>query len=231
MMSQRFPGKVLLPLRGRPVLSWVIRAALESQVFQRVIVATSVDRSDDEVAKLAELSGATPIRGHMNDVLERYVQALDAFPALAFVRLTGDCPLIDPELIRLMVTAFDASDLDYLSTTLPRTLPRGMDVEVVSASALESAHLEASGAHRAHVTSFIYARPTRFRLGGFTFRPNTSRFRVTVDVPEDLRAISAIVESTGDRPPGWREVVAILRMRPDIVAINADVRQKPLRDG
>lgn len=232
MGSSRLPGKVLRPLGGGSVLAWVVRAAALSQAAERVVVATSVAPVDDVVASAATALGVEVHRGSEHDVLSRFIGALEGRDdATTVVRLTADCPLLDPSLIRGCVGAFAALTTDYLSTVGPRTLPRGLDVEVTTAGALRVADRRASGADRAHVTSFLYREPEQFRVTGVTFAPAADDLRVTLDTPEDARAIEEIVAELGDRPPPWQDVVALLRRRPDIVAMNADVRQRPLSEG
>jgi spore coat polysaccharide biosynthesis protein SpsF len=230
--STRFPGKVLEELGGRPVLEWVIRAARAASQVDEVIVATSTVPDDDAVAALASSLGAHVVRGSENDVLSRFVAALDAYPADAVVRLTADCPLLDPNLIDAVAGAWAAvPTLDYVSTVLVRSLPRGMDIEVVTAGALRAVDRMATGHDRVHVTSAVYADPTAYRLLGLSVTPPANDLRVTLDTQEDLALLRALVAELPDAPPEWRDVVAILRRRPDLVAINANVVQKPLEAG
>lgn len=232
MGSSRLRGKVLRPLGGRPVLSWVVRAAFASNAVDDVVVATTVDSGDDDVEALAVREGARVVRGGVDDVLSRFVGALEGVAgAIPVVRLTADCPLLDPALIRSCVLTFGACDVDYLSTVTPRSLPRGLDVEVVAAEVLRQVAGEATGAHRAHVTSFVYANPQRFRVAGLTFQPPAHDLRVTLDTEDDASLLDAVVAELGDRPPAWREVVDLLRRRPDLVALNANVQQKDLGAG
>ncbi len=230
MASTRLPGKVLRPLAGRPVISWVIRAAKESGACSRVVVATS-DHSSDDVLVAAAEDEAEVVRGPLDDVLSRFVLVLDRLGDDDVVRLTADCPLLDPSLIAMAGTAFASGDVDYLSTTHPRSLPRGLDVEICSAAALRIAAAEATGVDRVHVTSFLYRHPDRFRLAGLTFSPPADDLRVTLDTEDDARALEELVQVLGDRAPTWFAVVQTLRARPDIVALNADVRQKQIEDG
>ncbi len=231
--SSRLPGKVFLPLRGRPVLGWAVRAAQESGVLDEVVVATSVAPQDDAVADLARTLGASVVRGPEDDVLTRFLGVLDGRSATCVVRLTADCPLLDPALIRLAVRTFLAAEgsFDYLSTVLERSLPRGLDVEVLSAAALRRVATHAQGADRVHVTSAVYTSPERYAVVGLQFRPDAQDLRVTLDVADDLRLLEAVVAELGDRPPAWREVVDLLRRRPDLTDLNAHVRQKALDEG
>jgi len=230
--STRLPGKVLEDLGGRPVLEWVIRAARASTQIDQVIVATSTTAGDDSVVSLADSLGAPVVRGSEDDVLSRFVAALDAHPADAIVRLTADCPLLDPYLIDAVAGAWAAAPtLDYVSTVLVRSLPRGMDIELVTARALRAVDRTAVGHDRVHVTSAVYADPMAYRVLGLCVRPPAHDLRVTLDTAQDLVLLRALVAEIADEPPHWRDVVAILRARPDLVAINAGVVQKPIEAG
>jgi len=230
--STRLPGKVLEDLGGRPTLEWVVRAAQSATQVDTVIVATSTLPGDDLVADLAESLGVPVVRGSEDDVLARFVAALDAHPADAVIRLTADCPLLDPTLIDAVAGVWAAAPShDYVSTVLVRCLPRGMDVELVTARALRAVDRIAVGHDRVHVTSLLYAEPTAYRLLGLCVTPPADDLRVTLDTREDLVLLRALVAELPDRPPAWGEVVAILRARPDLVAINSGVRQKPLAAG
>jgi len=230
--STRLPGKVLQDLGGRPVLEWVVRAARAATQIDAVIVATSTVAGDDIVADLADSLGALVVRGSEEDVLSRFIAALDAHPADAVVRLTADCPLLDPTLIDAVVGAWAATPVhDYVSTVLVRCLPRGLDVELVSAPALRAVDRTAVGHDRVHVTSGVYADPMAYRLLGLCVTPAADDLRVTLDTREDLVLLRALVAELPDAPPPWRDVVAVLRARPDLVAINSGVQQKRLEEG
>jgi len=230
--STRLPGKVLEDLGGRPVLEWVVRAGRAATQIDKVIVATSTQAGDDPVADLAASLGAEVVRGSEDDVLSRFVAALDAHPADAVVRLTSDCPLLDPTLIDAVAGAWAAAPShDYVSTVLVRCLPRGLDVELVTAGALRAVDRTAVGHDRVHVTSALYADPSAYRLLGLFVTPAANDLRVTLDTREDLVLLRALVAELADAPPAWREVVSVLRARPDLVAINSGVRQKPLEAG
>jgi spore coat polysaccharide biosynthesis protein SpsF len=230
--STRLPGKVLEDLGGRPALEWVVRAARAATLIDEVIVATSTSVGDHVVADLATSLGVPVVRGSEDDVLSRFVNALDTDPADALVRLTADCPLLDPTMIDAVAGAWAAAPAhDYVSTVLVRCLPRGLDVELVTARALRAVDRTATGHDRVHVTSGVYADPTAYRLLGLFVTPPANDLRVTLDTPEDLALLRALVALLPDAPPAWRDVVAVLRARPDLVAINAGVVQKPLEAG
>jgi spore coat polysaccharide biosynthesis protein SpsF len=210
----------------------MVRAARAAQGVDEVVIATSTEAADDAVAILGSELGVRVVRGSEDDVLSRFVLAQRESSADAVVRLTADCPLADPSLISMVVALWRAEpELDYVASTLVRTLPRGLDVELVSRAALATADTEAEGYHRTHVTSYLYAGPRPFRTMGLVVQPAANDLRVTLDTVADAETLDAIVAELGDRPPAWREVVDLLRSRPDIVDINADVEQKALAEG
>ncbi len=231
MGSSRLPGKVLRPLGSGTVLSWVVRAARDAGVDD-LVVATTEDPSDEPVVVEGTALGCRVVRGSVEDVLSRVLLALEGVPDEAVVvRLTADCPLLDPAVIALAVRAFAGSGLDYLSTTQPRSLPRGLDVEVTRAGALRAIGPVATGPERIHVTPRFYGHPEDHAIAGLVFAPDASDLRVTLDTAEDAALIDGLVAVLGDRPPAWSDLVAVLRARPDLVALNADVRQKALDEG
>jgi spore coat polysaccharide biosynthesis protein SpsF len=234
MGSSRLPGKVLMSLGGTSVLGWVLRAARESNVLDDLVVATTVEAVDDEVVAAAERFDVEVVRGPVDDVLSRFDQALGDRPVDAVARFTADCPLLDPALIAAAVNSWKAAPwLDYVSTAMPRRLPRGMDVEVVRAEVLRSLAQRSSlpAYHRTHVTSAIYSEPEGRQLLGLAFAPDASDLRVTLDTADDWRLIQALVDKLGDRPARLPDVVAYLRAHPNLTAINQHIRQKPLEQG
>lgn len=220
-------------LGGRSVLAWVVRAAKASTQVDDVVVATSTAPGDDAVAQLAASLDVAVIRGSEDDVLSRYILALSESKADAVVRLTADCPLLDPWLIDQAVRLWRSDpSLDYVSTTLVRSLPRGLDVEVASAAALIAADAKATGYHRTHVTSLLYAPRSDYSRIGLVTSPPASDLRVTLDTEEDLDALKALVNIIGDeKPPSWHRVVRALRSHPQVASMNQEVRQKDLADG
>ncbi|HEX6445458.1 MAG TPA: glycosyltransferase family protein [Streptosporangiales bacterium] len=232
MGSSRLPGKVLVPLAGRSVLGWVVRAVEQSGCVDELVVATTTEPADDAIVGECEALGVEVARGPVDDVLSRFLNAVERWKPDAVARFTADCPLLDPSLVALAVSAWRAAPwLDYLSTALPRCVPRGMDVEVVRGDTLRAVDATATAHHRAHVTSAVYTDPERHRLLGLHLHPDASDLRVTLDTDDDLRLVRAVVDELGDRPGSLPEVVALLRSRPDIVALNAHVEQKPLAAG
>jgi spore coat polysaccharide biosynthesis protein SpsF len=232
MGSTRLPGKVLHPLGGRSVLGWVVRAAQESGACDQLVVATSTLLVDDSVEEECERLGVACHRGDAEDVLSRFVGALDAYPADAVMRFTADCPLLDPDVVATVGRVFaSVPGLDYVNTSLSRTLPRGQDAEVIRAGALRALDALATGPHRAHVTSYAYTHPEAFRVLGLNLPPDRSHLRLTLDTPEDLRLIEAVVAHFGDTSASVARVAEWVDARADVRAINAGIRQKRLEDG
>jgi spore coat polysaccharide biosynthesis protein SpsF len=231
MGSSRLPGKVLRDLGGRSVLGWVVRAVRQAGALDEVVVATTTERADDAVVAECGRLGVPWHRGPVDDVLTRFTQALAGLPGEAVMRFTADCPLLDPAVIREAALVFRAvPGLDYLSTSLARTLPRGLDVEIVGRAALDRADREAVAHHRTHVTSYVYAHPGESRLLGLAYPLDAADLRVTLDTEDDWRLISRVVAEFGDGCVPARSLVGWLRERPEVCRINAHVRQKELQE-
>lgn len=232
MGSSRLPGKVLEDLCGRPVLRWVVDAARAARGVDQVVVATSVSDSDNAIERFCADIGVKVVRGSENDVLDRFLRAAEETEADSIVRLTADCPLLDPVLITQLVAFWKGSaNLDYVSTTLVRSLPRGLDIEVASVAALRQCELRVEPHHRTHVTSALYEDGSSFQLAALSFSPNYAGYRVTLDTPEDLELLRALIPLLPEGPPSWRNIVRILDQRPDIAAMNAHIEQKTLIEG
>jgi spore coat polysaccharide biosynthesis protein SpsF len=230
--STRLPGKVLRPLAGRSVLGWVVRAARESAVLDDLVVATTSERLDDDVVNECATLGVKVHRGSTHDVLSRFIGAINGRDVGAVVRFTADCPLLDPAIIDAAVSTWRAMPwLDYISTAMPRSVPRGMDVEVVRADTLRALGETATEHHRVHVTSAVYSEPQRYRMLGLSFLPSAADLRVTLDTPEDWAFIEAVVAVFGDRAVDLDTLVPWLRTHPEVVAINQHIAQKPLEAG
>lgn len=230
MGSSRLPGKILEPLAGKPVLQRVIERVAASNAFAQVVVATTDREIDDVAADKAAAFGATVVRGDEDDVLSRFGLAAEASRAEAIMRITADCPLIDPEVLAAMVERFAVGDADLVSNCVRRSFPRGLDAELFSRQALDTMLAEASApAEREHVTPFLYAHPERFRIVSHEGSEDLSGYRLTLDTPEDFVLLERIFSATPD-PDAIRldEVVALLRAHPDWRLINAHIEQKKI---
>lgn len=231
MGSTRLPGKVLRDLAGRTVLGWVVRAVRESQAVDELVVATTTRAEDDAVAAECLALDVLCHRGPVDDVLTRFVQVMAGRTGDAVMRFTADCPLLDPAIIREAAQVYRAlPGLDYLSTGLAGTLPRGLDVEIVGLPALRRADQEADAYHRTHVTSYVYSHPGDARLLGLAYPPGAADLRVTLDTEDDWRLISCVVGALGDGCVPMRALVDWLRARPEVCRLNAHIAQKELQD-
>ena len=234
MGSSRLPGKVLAEIHGRPMIAWVVERARKAKLLDAVVVATTVDASDDAVAALCETRGYTYVRGRAADVLYRYVQAAEMYSADVVVRLTGDCPLIDPDVIDTTIQAFLDSDPPsvYGSNRIVRTFPIGLDVEVMTFDALEMANREAKEPyHREHVTPYFYEDTNRFPIVSVRADGDYGNYRWTVDTTEDLRFVRETVSRLKDANSfTWKDVLAILETEPELMEINRNIRQRTYRD-
>jgi spore coat polysaccharide biosynthesis protein SpsF len=208
--SSRLPGKVLADVRGRPMLRFLLDR-LDTLDVDELVVATSTEARDDAVAEIAAAAARPCVRGSEQDVLGRFVSALDAYPAQHVVRITADCPLSDPALIEAVVARHVETGADYTTNTLPRTFPKGLDVEVATADALRTAAAEAvTGPEREHVMPFLYRRPERFRLANLRNALPLGSERWTVDTADDLAFVRAVCDRLDDVHFAWRDVLAIV---------------------
>lgn len=213
MSSTRLPGKVMRPLLGEPMIWRQIERLMRCRTLGSLVVATSVDPTDDPLAACLEARGVSVFRGDLHDVLGRFAGALAAFgPAERVVRLTADCPLVDPDVVDAAVTLHADSGADYVSNSLERTFPRGLDVEVASSTALRAAALEARDPYeREHVTPFLYRRPERFTVRSLVGQPDLSRHRWTVDTADDFSFVERVYAALHPGRPdfGSDEVLAL----------------------
>jgi spore coat polysaccharide biosynthesis protein SpsF len=226
--STRLPGKILLPLLGEPLLSTVVRRVARASSIDTTVVATTTSPDDDAIVALGAREGWPVERGSEMDLLARYLGAARAHAAGRVVRITSDCPLIDPDLIDEVVAALEDAGADYASNTLePRTFPRGLDVEAMTIDALEAAGREdRDPASREHATPYLYRHPDLFRLAGVRLAVDLSGHRWTVDTPEDYELIRRIYGELGRDDVPWREVLALVEAHPEWSALNRHIEQK-----
>lgn len=226
MGSRRLPGKSLVDLSGRPVIDWVLERAASATSVSSVVLATSTNAEDDPLARHVGDGGWAVHRGHPLDVLDRYHGALALTDDPVIVRITGDCPFVQPDLIDLAVETL--GDLDYVASGSDGRFPRGFDVEAMQRIALVTAAAEAvDPLEREHVTPFIVRRPDRFRTAPIECPPWARRpsYRLTLDEADDLRFLRAVVDELGATPAtlDGPTVIELLDGRPDLVSLNADV--------
>jgi spore coat polysaccharide biosynthesis protein SpsF len=221
MSSTRLPGKVMADVGGKPMLWYVVNRARAASRLNQVIVATSELPDDNAVDSFCAEESVECFRGSQNNVLDRYYQAARHFQADVVVRLTADCPLLDPGVIDKVVSAFEDGDFDYVSNSVNRTYPDGLDTEVFRLDALERAWREARlPSEREHVTPYIWKHPERFHLGSVQHPEDLSGLRWTVDEPEDLIFVRALYDILGAFPSGMPETIQLLKEHPELAEIN-----------
>ena len=232
MGSTRLPGKVLLDLCGRSMLARVVRRAQRAELIDEVTVACSTEAADEAIVTECDALGIRVYRGSDNDVLDRYHGAAKEFEADAVVRITSDCPVIDPEVSDKVIAKFIESGADYVSNTVDRSYPRGLDTEIVKRTCVDRAWAEATERfQRVHVTPYFYQNPAMFRILQVRGESDLSDMRWTVDTPEDYEFLSAIYRQFGGEDDfSWRDVLRLLNTSPELREINRHIRQKELRE-
>ncbi|HEY7314145.1 MAG TPA: glycosyltransferase family protein [Gemmataceae bacterium] len=230
MGSTRLPGKVLMDIAGEPMLARVLKRVRRASMLDEIVIATTREPADQAIADFCAAHGCRCFRGSSNDVLDRYYQAARQCGAGVVVRLTADCPLLDPVLIDRVVTTFHQRwpAMDYVSNVLPpRTFPRGLDTEVFSFDALAQAWRDDQDpAGREHVTPFLYRHPERFRLYRIAADADYSHLRCTVDTSEDRELAVRIYHGQGHDDFSWRDMIAFLTRQPHLLEINRAIQQK-----
>jgi spore coat polysaccharide biosynthesis protein SpsF len=229
MGSTRLPGKALIDIGGMSMLARVVDRTRRATVIDRIVIATTVKPQDEAFVAEAKALGVDVFRGDEDDVLDRYYQAARAHPCDVVVRVTSDCPLLEPTIVDAVVEPLlePGSGIDYRANTLERTYPRGLDVEAVPFTTLERVWRDARSFHeRAHVFPHVYEHPEKFVLSGIMCPVDNSFMRWTVDTAEDLAFVRAVYAALGTREFTWLDVLEILEANPGMLEINAQVRQK-----
>lgn len=237
MGSTRLPGKVMLPLNGAQVLSHVIARLKHCKTVDNIIVATTKNAIDDEIANFVDEEGVDIFRGSELNVLARYYHAAKECEADVIVRICSDCPLLDSTIIDEMVMQFkkrtqSGKDIDYISNAVKRSFPRGLDAEVFSFYALEKAYQKATkDFEKVHVTPFIYQNIDLFSLYHFVQKQDESGFRWTLDTQKDYTFLQIVFTKMGITKecfPSTEKIIAFLRDNPELLEINKEIEQKQL---
>lgn len=231
MSSTRLPNKVLKEVKGIPLLRYECERILQSQKINKLIIATSNDKSDDAIEYFAKENNIEVFRGSLNDVLSRYFICATEFKEvnnineLNIIRVTGDCPIIDPQVIDAVIDYFEVNDCDYVSNTLVPTYPDGMDIEICTYKALEIAYNEATfKSDREHVTLFI-KNNDRFKKLNYTSKYDFSHLRMTVDEENDFELIKIILENLYKNNPNFSylDAISFMTKNPDTLFINSNI--------
>ena len=231
MGSTRLPGKVLMDMEGRTVLARVVSRLRRATRIDEIAVATTNSAADDVIVRECSRLNISSFRGSENDVLDRYYQAARVFAAEAVVRITSDCPVIDPGLVDQTIELFLRQHGDYASNSFPPIYPRGLDVEVFTIAALEKAWRDARKPYeREHATPYFYEHPELFRLVSLRGQVDHSRYRWTLDTAEDLALLRTIYARFGGKDDfSWCEIIQLMELEPELAELNSRVVQKALQ--
>lgn len=229
MSSTRLPGKVLADVAGAPMILRQIERLRRSAGLRMIVVATSDQPTDDPLAACLEEAGVAVFRGPLDDVLARFIGAIQEFgPVRTIARLTADCPLVDPALVDETLALHRRSGADYTSNTpARRSYPKGLDVEVFEAVALKAAAGETADPYdHEHVTPFLYRHPERFKVAGLEQAADEGDVRWTVDRPDDLEFVRAVYDGLHAQNPAFTsdDIRAFVRSRPYLAHLGGDRR-------
>lgn len=229
--STRLKGKIFKEISGKPMLWHVINRLSYSKLIDKIVVATTLDIEDDRTEEFCTANHIPYYRGSVEDVLSRYYETARVFNAGTIIRITSDCPLIDPVIIDKMLTEYELEKelCDYMSNVVQRTFPRGLDTEIISFHALEKAFAEArTNSDREHVTPYIYSNPKSFKIKSYTGNIDYSFHRWTVDTEEDFKLIEAVYNFLykPDRLFLFEDVIKLFDNNPGLIKINQHVKQK-----
>lgn len=232
--SERLPGKVLYELGGRPLLAFMLDRIRRIDAIDEIVLATGDDPANAVLLGMAQDLGVTAIQGSEQDVLARFTAAARATEADRIVRLTGDCPFSDPEVIGALLTLQQDHDLDYCCNVLPPTWPDGLDASVFTRDVLEQADAEADlPSEREHVVPWMWKHCTlhgsdRFKAANMACPDDLSSERWTIDDPADYLMFRALCEELGAETliaAGWRQILTVMRNSPSIGRINAGINR------
>lgn len=233
MTSTRLPGKVLKEVLQKPLLSYQLERLRRVRNVNDILIATTVNETDQPIVDWCQRESVPFYRGSEEDVLARYYEAAKNHQFDVVVRVTSDCPLIDPHVVERIVQFYldHHPEYDYVSNTLERSYPRGMDTEVFSFQVLERTYREGiTPADREHVTPYIYRNPDKFRLESLTNEQDLSFHRWTVDTPEDCELVKRLLETLYPQNPEFTmsDALLLLERNQDWIRINSMVEQKKL---
>jgi spore coat polysaccharide biosynthesis protein SpsF len=229
--STRLPGKVMLSIGGKSMLARIAARVGLANMIDEIVVATSNQPQDDQIANECQRLNVRCFRRSEGDVLDWYYRCAIKYGADIVVRITSDCPLIDPEVIDLAITTLLNRKADYASNVLQRTFPKGLDTEVMTMAALKRAWLEAKlQFQRIHVTPYIHRNPAEFRLEPVLSGSDNSKYRWIVDTQEDLNLVRTIYARFGNVDTfSWMDAAMLMKIDPNLARINEHIEQKPMQ--
>jgi len=222
MGSTRLPGKVLKIVDGKnPSLYFTISQLKQCKNIDKIIVATTILKEDDIIENFAKNLGIDVFRGSVEDVLDRYFQCANYFKINTIIRITGDCPLIDPTIVDRGIEIFQSENYDYVTNTFPRTFPDGNETEIFSFNILKKAWENAIlPSEREHVTP--YFQHQNFKIKNFENTIDNSHLRWTVDFPEDLQLVKTLISKIDSRPIHLEDILHLIKSEPELIEINND---------
>jgi len=234
MGATRLPGKPLRMIMGRSLLDYEMERLQRSSKADQIVVATTTAPQDKVIEDFCRSAKIPFFRGSENDVLSRYYHAAKEHNADIVVRVTGDCPLIDPNIVDSTIAHClqHFPDYDYVSNMRKPSYPRGMDTEVFSFQAMERAFLNAKRPEeREHVTLYLYEHPNDFKLGGVEYPSDESKYRFTVDTEEDFRLVEKLITTLYPKKPNFtfEDILEQMQLHPEWFKINSHIQQKPVR--
>ena len=234
MTSTRLPGKILLPILGKPMLELLTERLKRAKLIDQIVIATTLNATDDIVERLSERIGVGCFRGSEDDVLDRVLKAAHTYGADVIVEITGDNPLLDPATLDEVIQTYNTKNVDYVSNSLKITYPLGIDYKVFSTAVLDKVAKQTQDPiDHEHVSLYIYEHPEIFSL--FNVESNLPEkcrnIRLTVDTREDFRLITAIFESLYPQNPEFdlHEILELLDKRKDLLELNKTIQQRKVR--
>tara|TARA_B100000686_G_C16643735_1_gene891593 strand:+ start:542 stop:1219 length:678 start_codon:yes stop_codon:yes gene_type:complete len=210
MNSNRLPGKVLRELYGKPILGWAINRVRSASQIKRIIIATSDHESDDPIEDYCTSIGEVCYRGSLNNVANRFSEILKTEKAEAFVRISGDSPLIDPEIVDYATALYQHTNCDLVTNIMMRTFPKGQSVEVLNSKTfINVSYSMKELIDQEHVTTFYYKNLEKFRVVNFTSGEDAASIQLSVDTTEDLKMALSIFKASRGDPKTWRELLEL----------------------
>lgn len=228
MSSSRLPGKIMLPILGKPLLLRMIERVQQAKFIGQLLIATSTNKDDDEVEEFCLTNNLACYRGHLTDLLDRHYQTGKKYSADAIVKIPSDCPLIDPQVIDKVINHFlENKELDYVSNLHPASYPDGNDVEIMSFDSLKCAWKDATKQYeREHTTPFIWENDDAFKIGNVSWETGfdySATHRWTIDYPEDFEFIRRVYEELYviNKNFSLNDILSLLNRKPEIAEINS----------
>jgi len=226
MGSTRFPGKMLKKLGDKPLIWYVVYRVKQAKLIDNVVLATSTNKNNEPLVKEVRKYNVDCFVGNEDDVLDRYYQCAKKFHAVTIVRITGDCPFIDPDVIDQVIMLYTENKLDYASNVLPPTYPDGLDVEVFSFAALEKAWNEAKlQSEREHVAPYIWKNDHMFKRMTLTNNEDLSSIRLTIDEEKDLVLANNILQKLNSTDFRLKDIMKVIKENPSLLKINMGIQR------